>query len=84
MERRGKEETKLVTVVSAEIAPAPKSPAPTPNRIVPTFEAWWVLTAQSLKLKPALKVAIQRHFESRGFMANNEFDKGLKDFGIKA
>lgn len=81
-ERRGKNENKQVTIVGAEETPAPAQKPPAPNRIVQSFDAWWVLTAQSKNLRSTLKEAIQRHFEARGFMESKEFDKGLQDFGI--
>lgn len=46
------------------------------------FDAWWVLKAQSLKLKPEMKSAVMKHFEARGFMESGDFDNGIIDFGI--
>lgn len=48
-----------------------------------SFDAWWLLTQQKLKLKPELKESVKKHLESRGFMQNENYDEGLEDFGIK-
>jgi hypothetical protein len=53
-----------------------------PTRIQLDFDAWWMLVSQMRGLKPQVKTAIKKHFEARGFMANKNFDDGLKDYGL--
>jgi hypothetical protein len=47
-----------------------------------SFDMWWTLAERRLKLKPELKEAVKKHFKSRGFLTNNDFEAGIKDFGI--
>lgn len=47
-----------------------------------SFDKWWLMTMQKRELSPTLKVAIKKHFESRGFLKNGDFEKGLEDFGL--
>lgn len=54
-----------------------------PARMPMSFDAWWLLTQQKLKLKPELKESVKKHLEARGFMKNENYDEGLIDFGIK-
>ena len=49
-----------------------------PIKPIVTFEQWWA--AKGIPSK--YKIAVKKHFEARGFMASQEFDKGLKDFGL--
>lgn len=73
-------ELKVIGEQSAE--PAPQMPEIAPIEPKIGFDAWWTMKAQSLNLRPELKDAIRKHFQSRGFMENGEFDKGIEDFGI--
>lgn len=81
---RRREEPKLIIVgqetpvVQSQPAPAPRKPI----RLPVSFDAWWLLKQTQVGLKPELKEAVRRHFESRGFMQDSRFDEGLRDFGI--
>ena len=55
-----------------------------PLKIQLDFDSWWLITQNRLKLKPELKESVKKHFLARGFMAQNDFDAGLIDFGIKS
>ncbi len=75
-----KDEPKLVIV--GEVQEAPQLPETPPIQAKLTFDAWWMMKSNSLKLKPELKNAVKKHFESRGFLQSGEFDKGIEDFGV--
>jgi hypothetical protein len=75
-----KEEPKLKIVGEQEEAPRQPEIAPIEAKL--SFDAWWMMKAQSLKLKPELKNAVKKHFESRGFLQTGDFDKAIKDFGL--
>lgn len=80
-----KEQPKLIIVGESE----QKKPVETqlvkkPVKMPLSFDAWWLLTQQKLKLKPELKESVKKHLQARGFMQNENYDEGLKDFGIKA
>jgi hypothetical protein len=47
------------------------------------FDQWWEQKRQEKGLKQGLKVAVYKHFQSKGFLDNKEYDLGLRDFGIK-
>jgi hypothetical protein len=51
-------------------------------KISMSFDAWWLLAQNMHGLKPMLKDAVKKHMEAKGFLANEEYAKGLKDFGI--
>lgn len=83
---RKREEKPQLIVVGEQEAPQPKAaPAPAPKRVrIPmTFDAWWLLKQSQYGLRPELKESVRKHLEARGFMADEDFDEGLRDFGIK-
>jgi hypothetical protein len=47
-----------------------------------SFDSWWLQVQNKHSFKSALKDAVKKHFEARGFMSSREFDKGLRDFGF--
>lgn len=75
-----KEEPKLI-IAGQEALEAPVEYI-APLRLNLDFDSWWMLTQQRLKLRPELKESIKKHFAARGFLARNDFDAGLLDFGI--
>ena len=46
------------------------------------FDSWWLMTMKKRKLSPAMKTTVKKHFESRGFYKNGDFENGLEDFGL--
>lgn len=49
-----------------------------PAKLPDTFDQWY----QSKCLPNHLKTVIKHHFESYGFAASGEFEKGLKHYGL--
>lgn len=48
-----------------------------------SFDQWWLQTQQKYNFKPALKDALKKHFETKGFINDSRnFEKGLRDFGF--
>jgi len=47
-----------------------------------SFDAWFTKVATERKFNSGLKEALKFHFEAKGFMKDNRFDEGLKDFGF--
>jgi hypothetical protein len=47
-----------------------------------SFDKWWMMTMKKRNLSPSMKTAVKKHFESRGFFKNGDFEKGLEDFGL--
>jgi len=78
MSRKSKVELSVILPEQRETPVIQSSAAP---QIQLDFDAWWMLKSQIMNLKPQVKTAIKKHFEARGFMANQNFDEGLKDFG---
>jgi len=82
-----KETQKEVTIVGPKAESArPRQTSvtrPQAPQIPITFDAWWLRTQNKYKFKPALKNAVKRHFEARGFMDYTKFDAGLRDFGFR-
>lgn len=81
--KRQKSPAKLVIIGRDTQDDAPEMPSQ-PDIIKPVinFDAWWIMKAQSLKLKPEMKDAVKKHFMARGFMDSGDFDNGIIDFGI--
>lgn len=80
--RRGdkKEEVRIIRQVEENS----QAEAPKPKQANISFDQWWLETQTKFKLKPALKEAVRKHLQARGFMENGEYDKGLSDFGLDA
>ncbi|MGH7241309.1 MAG: hypothetical protein ACREGB_03370 [Candidatus Saccharimonadales bacterium] len=74
--------TEKLKIVGTEDKQTDSVVLPTAAKPKLSFDAWWAQAQQNYKLKPELQNTLKRHFESRGFMASQEFDKGLKDFGL--
>lgn len=83
MNRRHKEQAKQLIIVGEEPAAKPIAVVE-PVKATISFDQWWLQVQNSKNLRPELKAAIYKHFESRGFLADGNFDAGLKDFGVKA
>lgn len=79
---------KHITVKILDSTPADKYVAD--NRIVfevvtpkISFDDFWKIAKNKYNLNRDLKEIIKKHFEARGFMKSQEWELGLKDFGIK-
>ena len=48
-----------------------------------SFDSWWLLVSSLKNIKPELKDIVQKHFRARGYWEKQDWDNGLKDFGIK-
>jgi len=80
-----RKEIKKDFVLVGESAQSTQTAPQSPQAIdVPiSFDAWWIQTKNKYKLKPELREAILKHFESRGFMDYKQFNAGLRDFGYR-
>ncbi len=83
MAKRKDGQPELIIVGEEKAQQQPAAELPKPARIPMTFDAWWLLAQQKHKLRPELKQAVKKHLESRGYMAEENYDEGLRDFGIK-
>ena len=89
-QKRKEEEKKDFVVVEAQPAnesspqpPTVRATTPTPQAAIPiSFDRWWIQTQNKYNFRPALKKAVRKHFEARGFMDYRKFDAGLRDFGF--
>jgi hypothetical protein len=81
--KRHREQLKQVTIVGQEPIEVPSAQAE-PVKAKISFDQWWLQTQNMKNLRPELKTAVYKHFESRGYLDNENFDAGLKDFGVKA
>jgi hypothetical protein len=84
-----REEKKEFTVVAPHEDSKPTAPpsvrstkAPAPSAVPTTFDGWWIQTQNKYNFKPALKKAVKKHFEARGFTDHRRFNEGLRDFGF--
>lgn len=85
MNQKRKEIKKDFTLVAENKAQPIQTVAQSPQEIdIPvSFDTWWIQTQNKYKLKPELRDAVLKHFESRGFMDYKKFDAGLRDFGFR-
>lgn len=79
--KRQKQQDKLVIIGRPQTEPEYVPQIEEAKPII-SFDAWWIMKAQSLNLKPEMKNAVKKHFEARGFMQSGDFDGGIIDFGI--
>jgi hypothetical protein len=85
MNAKRTETAKEFTVIGEEpiVHKAPVAAKPSGVDIPISFDRWWLQTQSKYKFKPALKSAVKKHFEARGFMNYKKFNEGLRDFGFK-
>ena len=83
MSKRRREQLKEITIVGQVSATVVTNQA-APVKAKISFDQWWLQVQNIKKLRPELKTAVYKHFESRGYLVNENFDAGLKDFGVKA
>jgi hypothetical protein len=84
MMAKKKEQVKLIIVgEEQDLKQEPVAETKKAVKMPMSFDAWWLLTQQRLKLKPELKESVKKHLEARGFMKNENYNEGLIDFGIK-
>lgn len=82
MNQRRKEIKQGFTVVGESSAPSIESVIVSQQPDIPiSFDNWWLQTQSKYKFKSELKMAVQKHFEARGFTDYKKFNDGLRDFG---
>jgi hypothetical protein len=46
------------------------------------FDTWWILVSTANNLSQNLKEPLKCHFRARGFWNDQDWDAGLRDFGL--
>ena len=71
---------KKIKIFTQEENKPEKLPPPANPKL--TFDGWYAINQRKHNFKPIMREILLKHFKSRGFLENGDFDAGLKDYGI--